>query len=476
MNIKNLFSFGKKSAAPVSPFMSFVNYLAFNGWANLSSFQSLTYYMQVSPLYDAVNKIARECSSIQLYMYDLNKEEYSKKHQFLDLMRHPNTDVGSHEFMEQLICYFLVTGNCYVIATGQPNRPPLELFIAPPQYITLEPDPNDGYTGAILYTSSRNNVRFSREEVNGRFRYYSPDKKQEIYHIRVFNPFRGVTVNYGLSPLSPIYYEIEQYIKAGVHNLSLLARGARPSGALTTPETLTDAAFARLQEQLDRFNSGAENAGRPILLQNGLQFVEMGTSNKDMDFERLKQGLKVQIYNAFNIPLALISEASMSYNNLETARLSLYDFAVLPTLGRILEELSNFLMYRYGLEDKAEISYNKDSIPALQLRRNEELTLVKNLGVNSINEIRAMRGDDPVIGGDNIYSTGAMFPVARTTSAIDQDELDEDNALASGIQEPVKLMHLDYQNMMRKVRRVDGQPLFSEPQLNELAKQYGITR
>src|SRR5262249_1035675 len=152
------------------------------------------------------------------------------------------------------------------------------------------------------------------------------------------------------SPMTPIFYDIEQFIKSGLHNMSLLARGTRPTGALKTKETLSDDAFARLQQQAEQFYSGPENAGRFMILDNGLEFEQMGMTHRDLDFEKLQERLTIRIYNTYNIPLPLIATGHMSYNNLETARLMLYDFAVLPIERRIDEELTNFLMYRYGEE------------------------------------------------------------------------------------------------------------------------------
>lgn len=458
----------QKDNQPFSPFMSFVNYLALNGWSNLSAYQAMQYYMQVAPLSDAIKRIFEECSSIRWYVQNLKTEKFEKDHQVLDLIRHPNTDMIGSEFLEQLIAYYLITGNAYIIATGKPEKAPLELFVISPEYVTLIPDSRDGYTQTINYISSTKNIAFERATVKGRFRYYSLDKNQEIYHIRMFNPIRGITNNYGLSPLAPIFYEIEQYIKASLHNLSLLNRGGRPTGALTTSETLSDSSFARLQEQMDRFYAGPENAGRLMILDNGLKFQEMALSMKDMDFEKLKNNLTHQIYSMFKIPIAFIDAASMSYNNLETARLMFYDFAVLPMMRRILEELSNFLMYRYDEQAKSHLVYNKDDIPALQIRRNEELTMVKNLGVNTINEIRALKGDKPARGGDDIYGSAASFPVA-TVSTREQEEETENDEI-----EEADALKVDYFMRMRKLKDRRGLPAFTEQEIKEKAIEYGI--
>lgn len=457
-----------------SPFMSFVNYLALNGYSNLSAFQSMQYYIQVSPLFDAIDRIATEVSNISLYVQNLKTEKFTSLHPVLDLLEKPNTDMIGLEFLHQLAAYYLITGNAYIVATGDVNKPPLELFAISPEYITLTPDERDGYTKIINYTSNARSIQFRRTIVDGRYRFYEyvdgeATPKREIWHIRKFNPIRGVTNNYGLSPEASCYYEIEQYIKAGIHNLSLLNRGGRPSGALTAPETLAEEAFARLQEQMDRFYAGAENAGRMLLLDSGIEYKEMGMSNKDMDFEQLKKDLTVKLYNVYKVPIPLVSPDSMTYSNYATSVLAFYDFAVLPLETRLTRELTAFLNYRYNMEKTDRITYNKDTISALQLRRNEELTLVKNLGVNTINEIRSMRGDEPANGGDDIYGTAAAYPIARVGGKITDEERVRDNA-----EDSEKVRKLDYLLRAKRSKTVDGKELYTNEELKQLAKRYEI--
>lgn len=91
--------FSRKSGQPYSPYMAFANYLAINGWSNLSAYQSIQYYMQCSPLYDAINRVTEEASNVRLFMFNLKTEKFDKTHPLLDFITHPNTDFDSHEFM-----------------------------------------------------------------------------------------------------------------------------------------------------------------------------------------------------------------------------------------------------------------------------------------------------------------------------------------------------------------------------------------
>ena len=69
---------------------------------------------------------------------------------------------------------------------------------------------------------------------------------------------------------------------------------ARPSGALVfatqAGSTLSEAQFTRLKGELEANYQGAGNAGRPLLLEGGLDWKPLALSPKDMDFVEAKSG------------------------------------------------------------------------------------------------------------------------------------------------------------------------------------------
>ena len=60
--------------------------------------------------------------------------------------------------------------------------------------------------------------------------HYFDNSGQELFQSKSFNPVGDCNNFYGLSKLVALYYEIEQYNKAGAHNLSLLLRGGKLTG------------------------------------------------------------------------------------------------------------------------------------------------------------------------------------------------------------------------------------------------------
>lgn len=354
--------------------------------------------------------LGTEVAKIDLTLNDNIGETISYDSPVLELLRFPNATSSGRAFMEQLAIFYLLMGNAFVIATGKVNQPPKELLCVNPMSVTLACGP-DGYLETITVATSDSNPRiFTRKSVDGRFRYFSQDA--EIWHFKAFSAkvFSGDL--WGMSSLTPIVVELDQYLEASNHNLSLLKRGARPSGALKFDEPLSDDQFQRYQQQVDRFYSGARNAGRLLLLENA-EFQQMSMTNADMDFAALKSSVTNTIYTSLRIPLPLTNADATTYDNMSTSIISFYDNAVLPLLDKLLEEMTAFLIPRFNLGRGTVISYDPEGLTVLEPRRVEKIAILQNAGVLTINELRHALGYGPVDDGDEVYIQAAMIPLSQ---------------------------------------------------------------
>ncbi|WCR58033.1 MAG: hypothetical protein PG980_000505 [Wolbachia endosymbiont of Ctenocephalides felis wCfeJ] len=112
----------------------------------------------------------------------------------------------------------------------------------------------------------------------------------------LFKTFNPLSDWYGLLPIEAAAYSIDQHNQAGAWNQAILQNGARPSGAIVIKSTkdgssgnLSQGQYQRLKEQINDHCSGSVNAGRPILLEGGLEWKEMSLTPRDMDFPSIAQ-------------------------------------------------------------------------------------------------------------------------------------------------------------------------------------------
>jgi len=376
----------------------------------LSPAQALEYYTHIAPLYSAVDMIASKAAAVELAI-DNGSDEIGFNHPLLTILSKPNAFMSKTEFFEHLYSFYLLTGNAYVVATGPVNRPPLELEVVNPGCVTVIRG-DDGYPASIQVLATAGKSRtFMRKETPTGGRFFSQGADAEIWHIKAFNPRSLNGDLLGMSPIAPIMDELDQYVEASLHNLSLLKRGSRPSGAFKFNRALSDDEFQRLQQSADRFYSGGSNAGRVMILEEG-EFQEMSQTNKDMDFATLKKEVTQTIYSAYRIPIPLVNAEFSTYDNLKTSTLNLYDNAVLPVVTKVLVELQTMLMERYERKNiVSTLVYDPESIPALEPRAVDKVQKMRETGILTTNELRSILGYDPVEGGDTILVDANQVPL-----------------------------------------------------------------
>lgn len=380
-------------------------------WQKISMMQQINYYYRVSPIFTAVRKISDAASQVPILVKNKD-DKFDINDKVTNLLKFPNADVTRTEFIDSLISYFLITGNAFVQANGMVNRAPVELYVRPPQSVTIETD-TMGYAEKYLVTVDNKMTVYKRQEVNGRWRFYNQDNTQELWHIRKFNPYYGNGSQYGMSDLQPIYLELEQFEKSNIHNLSMLEKGARLSGLLVVKGNLSDEEQEAVKSDFKNYFQGSQNTGGVLYSfgneDSDMQFTPMSQSNKDMDFASLKKDIRNQIYVNLKIPLPLVSPDHMTMDNYQQSRLDLYQNAVLPVLDRILNELTFFLMPRFNTDQV--LSYNQKNIPALQDRITQEIQNKQNSGVFTLNELRNMYDLEEYDAGNFIFKQNSESAV-----------------------------------------------------------------
>jgi HK97 family phage portal protein len=220
--------------------------------------------------------------------------------------------------------------------------------------------------------------------------------KSRILHLKSFHPLNDW---YGLSAVEAAAYSIDQHNQSGVWNQALLQNGARPSGALVVRSdsgggTLSEDQYNRVKTQIDDQFTGAINAGRPLLLEGGLEWREMSMTPKDMDFVESKHSSARDIALAFGVPPQLLGiPGDNTYSNLQEARLSLWEQTVVPLVNCTTAALSSWLALQFN--EAVELVPDTDSISALAVRNQAIWDRVEKASFLSENEKRAAVGYGP---------------------------------------------------------------------------------
>src|SRR4029079_9685812 len=155
----------------------------------------------------------------------------------------------------------------------------------------------DGWPEGYEYTVAGRSVRFIDEVASG---------VRPILHVRLFHPAND---HYGMSPIEAAATAIDIHNTASGWNKALLDNSARPSGALVYAAAngpMTDDQFTRLKGELETSFQGARAAGRPLLLEGGLDWKPLSLTPKDMDFIEAKNVAAREIALAIGVPPMLL--------------------------------------------------------------------------------------------------------------------------------------------------------------------------
>lgn len=339
--------------------------------------------------YACVMKIASGAASVP-WIVQKGEREVGAKDPLLKLLKRPNPMQGGADYFEALIAYRLIAGNAYIEAVRPPrrNEPPMELHALRPDRMRVIPGAK-GMPQAYEYEVNGIKTRWDVNKVTG---------QADVCHWRGFHPTNDW---YGLSPIEPGAYSIDQHNSSGAWNQALLQNGARPSGAVVFKQDPGKENLELARQKLLDMHQGARHAGKPIVLGGDVEWLEMMVTQRDMDFYNVTLSTARNICRAFGVPPVLIIEGEGTFSNKEMAQLELWEDTILPLLDRLADTLNNWLAPMFG--DGYAISYDADGVSALTPRRVQKLdrvTRLKTSGIIGLNEAREELGYDTVQGGD----------------------------------------------------------------------------
>ena len=95
--------------------------------------------------------------------------------------------------------------------------------------------------------------------------------------------------------------------------------------------------YERLVEEMEAHHQGARNAGRPMLLEGGLDWKPMGFSPSDMEFQKTKEAAAREFAVAFGVPPMLLElTGDATYSNYQEANRAFYRLTVVPLVSRVM--------------------------------------------------------------------------------------------------------------------------------------------
>lgn len=407
-------------------------------------------YSTNDTVYTIVKKIARKASSIPIYSYlpdakNLKRYKAATKGQMsassikrvmierikaLDevdtdsdlaqLIQRPNAVQGSDAFFEGLFSFYTLRGEAFIWLNrgGIEGGRPLEMYIIPPDLMTLVPDPLDlyGYLGWIF-------------QVNGTLIRIP---KEDIIHWKTFNPeFDAVTREHlrGFDPMNPLKRRVQQDNDAMDAAVAMFQNGGA-KGVLFNEDlaNLTPAQETQLRGVVDgKINNKAVKAA-VATLQGKWGYVDIGKDSVDMQLVGSQDMSLKRIAIAFGVDADIFLTDS-NFSNKEWAAKNMVLQLIMPMCYSLRDELNRVLVPAF--KGNKFLDFDFSMLPELQEDMAKMSTVYNGLfdrGVINANEYRELTGFDKTTNPlhEQFLITGAYNLLEDIT--MPAEEPDTDNA------------------------------------------------
>ena len=331
----------------------------------------------------SVKLIAEAASALPMVLQ--NRDARFDEHPLLSVISRPNPVQGRADLFEALYAQILLSGNGYLEAVGEWGQVPVELHVLRSDRMGLVPGA-DGWPVAYEYAVGNRKHRF--DVIDG----HSP-----VCHIKSFHPADD---HYGLSPIQAAATAIDVHNSASRWSKGLLDNAARPSGAIVYggsdgQSSMSSDQYDRLLTEMESHHQGARNAGRPMLLEGGLDWKPMGFSPSDMEFQKTKEAAAREIALAFGVPPMLLGiPGDATYGNYQEANRAFYRLTVLPLVQKVTGSIGHWLSEMTG--EAIELKPDLDQVSALAPERDAQWNRVAKADFLTADEKRSMLGLPPL--------------------------------------------------------------------------------
>jgi HK97 family phage portal protein len=390
------------NASPENPSTSLSDpapwlYEAFGGGSSFAGpVVNETTAMRSTAVYRCVALKAGVIASLPLKVYKRTKDgrEEAVNHRLYPLLAdNPSNLMSSFIWKELIVATLMMRGNHYSV---------------------IEYDNAARVTGLLPALGP---VQVERIKGRNRYTFTFKDGATETYDQEDVIHVPGLGFD-GVTGLSPIAWAGKQSIGNSLAGQEMMGRmyanGMKPSFAVTLPQKIDKAnGVPRLRAELDDFNGGRVNVGRPLLLDHGTTVTQLQMTLQDSQtLETMSAGV-ADIARLFGVPPHMIGETSKTSSwgtgvEQQTTGFKIYNLE--PDLSRIEGELNRKLfVHPYYCE------FNRDAIVAMDAKTQSEIFASGFMNAQfTANDLRRMRNQPPSKDprADELFVQAGTVPIS----------------------------------------------------------------
>jgi len=329
--------------------------------ANAETFVKQGYAGNVN-IYPIIRKIVQPAIGVKWSIVDQDGEPVENS-DLAKFLKKPNPRQAFNEFVDEMICWRLTTGNSYIyhidIETGANAGKPAELWLLPSSSTEI-------ISGGMFEPVKEYHLKIGNQ--------YEKIPASKVIHGKYTNLMydTGGSQLYGMSPLQAAL-KVMTATNAGYDTMSKQFENGGPDIIITgTKDTATqewnEEQFQTVWQRFkDKFRKGSKE--RYMLKNLPVEVHEIGRSLVDMNILAFMK-LSLRDYcNIYGVPSALMNDneyATQSANAREYQR-QLWNNAVIPELERVKDDLNKIAEIYTNITNVPQFfDYSLSDIPELQ--------------------------------------------------------------------------------------------------------------
>ena len=360
--------------------------------------------MKLPAVNACIEIISDSIAKMPVYLMDSSTRERVTDHPALRLLTgRPTEALTAFDYHKLMESRRIAYGNAYALILRDKWGVPVELLPIAPGYMMPLLDSN----AKLWYVG-----------INPKTQEYRKFWPEDVLHYKAFST-DGLE---GVSYLRRGAETIETALQAQRYESNYYRNGGQVSGILTTDTDLSPRPTtiggekvdikSKIRAEWESIHSGADNAYRIAVLDNGLKYTPLTATNRDAQFIESKAASVEDIARLFNIPFYKLGAGKESYAANTQAAIEY----IQRTLSPIVSE--------HEQEDTHKLLLESECSRGLQLRRNMMGELrgdwtaraawyksMREIGAYSVDDIRALEDLPDVPGGDDRLASLNYVPL-----------------------------------------------------------------
>ena len=370
--------------------------------------------MQSTAVLSAVRLLSETIAVLPLILYkriDGEGKEKDKQNSLWELLRYrPNGKQTPFEYWKMVVAHVLLRGNSFSFIASNARGVITDL-------IPLHPD------RVRPFLAADGKIAYAYQPLRGETRVFL---QEEIFRL-------GSLSEDGTKAKSLIQQSAEAIgisLAGDAFAARFYANDGTPGGIITgaswkDPVDKVDGDLARFIKSWKALTGGRRHGGTPIL-ENGMEYQEIGVKNKDAQYMESRKFQITEIARIFRVPPHMLMDLSKAtFSNIGEQGQEFVRYTLSPWYVQIEQAIRRDLFTPTMRKNEQFVAFLVDALLRADLKaRYESYNIGRNAGFLNVDEIRAMENMNPLPDG---AGQAYLVPLNMTPAGESSDEGNNDN-------------------------------------------------